>query len=103
MAQRLIFAAVDVNPSSSAGDNDKAPAILSNPRVESSDGRNFAGSISRASRSRIAFPYSVRLRRFITRGGRPVTVLRDRSCFIYVVLDAYSVRAGCGISTRHCI
>jgi hypothetical protein len=42
------------------------PATLSNPRLESSAGRNFAGSISSASKSRIAFAYSVRLRRCST-------------------------------------
>ena len=46
--------------------------MLSKPRVESSDGRYLVGSISSASRSRIAFAYSVRFRRCRPGGGRCV-------------------------------
>ena len=46
-----------------------APAMLSKPDVESSDGRYLPGSISRSSRSRTTFAYSVRFRRCSPGGG----------------------------------
>ena len=63
-ARRLIFTAAAVYRSTSAGETRKASAILSKPSLESSAGSSVAASISRASRSRIALAYSVRLRRW---------------------------------------
>ena len=59
----------------SAGDIASVPAMLSKPCVESSDGRNLLASTSRSSRSRIAFAYSVRLRRWRPGGGRCVAAV----------------------------
>ena len=79
IARRLIFPAADRYASSSAGDIPNVPAMLSNPWVESSDGRNFVASTSSASRSRIAFAYSVRLRRCRPGGGRCGVAWRSSS------------------------
>ena len=70
MARRLILPAADRYASMSAGDIVSVPAMLSNPCVESSDGRNLVASTSSASRSRIAFAYSARLSRCRPGGGR---------------------------------
>ena len=59
MARRLILPAADRYASISAGDIVSAPAMLSKPLVESSTGRNLEESTSSASRSRMAFAYSV--------------------------------------------
>ena len=48
IARRLILPAADRYASISAGDIVSAPAMLSKPRVESSDGRNFVASTSSA-------------------------------------------------------
>ena len=63
-ARRLSLRAADRYWSSSAGETERASAMLSNPSVTWSGGSSDATSTSSASRSRIAFPYSVRLSRW---------------------------------------
>jgi hypothetical protein len=55
MARRLILPAADRYDSMSAGDIVSAPAMLSNPWVELSGGRNLAASIFNPMRSRMTF------------------------------------------------
>jgi hypothetical protein len=63
VAMRLILAAAETYDSSGAGEIESAPAMLSKPRVEPSEGRYFAGSISIDSKSRMALAYSARFSR----------------------------------------
>ena len=58
-ASLLIFCAAVTYASTSVDEMPSAPAMLSKPEVESSDGRYFAGSIGRSSRSRTEFAHSV--------------------------------------------
>ena len=69
-AMRLILPAADRYASSSAGENAKAPAWLSKPRLESSDGRNCAASTSMPVKSRTAFAYSARFIRCAPGAGK---------------------------------
>src|SRR6185436_5238201 len=70
IASRLILPAADRYASMSAGEVVSVPAMLSNPWLESSEGRNVVASMLRPSRSRIAFVYSVRFRRCRPGAGR---------------------------------
>ena len=66
VARREIFRAADRYRSSWAVEIESTSALLSNPVSDvSSPGSSAATSISRARRSRIALPYSVRFRRCI--------------------------------------
>ncbi len=62
-ASRLIFRAATKYRPSSVGDIESTSAMLSKPWSDSSAGSSDAASISRASRSRIALPYSNWFRR----------------------------------------
>src|SRR5262252_7510834 len=55
IARRLIFPAAETYASTSVDEMPSAPAMLSKPCVESSDGRYFPASTRSASRSSIAF------------------------------------------------
>ena len=63
MASRLIFRAATKYRPSSVGDIERTSAMLSKPWSDSSAGSSDAVSISSASRSRIALPYSNRFKR----------------------------------------
>src|SRR5690606_41095743 len=63
-ASAEIFDAAERYCSSNDGEILSTSAMLSKPYASSSAGRNSAGSISSASRSRIALPYSVRFSRW---------------------------------------
>ena len=67
---------------------ESAPAMLSKPRVESSEGRYLAGSISSASRSRMALAYSVRFMRCRPGGGIWTTAWRSSSLSSQTVMDS---------------
>ena len=97
MARRLILPAADRYASTSAGDIESAPAMLSNPLVESSDGRNLVASTSSASRSRMALAYSTRFRRCRPGGGRWVTAVRSSSSSNQPTSPSSVVGSGRGI------
>jgi hypothetical protein len=61
-------------------DRPSAPAMLSKPEVESSDGRYFAASIGRSSRSRTTLAYSVRFKRCRPGAGVKGTAAASSSC-----------------------
>ena len=68
-ASRLILRAATRYRCSSVGDIESTSAMLSRPWSDSSGGSSVSGSISSASRSRMALPYSNRFRRWSA--GRP--------------------------------
>ena len=75
-----------------------APAMLSKPDVESSDGRYFAASMSRSSRSRTTLAYSVRFSRCSPGGGVNGFAVRSSSFSNEVTIASNS--AGLAASSR---
>src|SRR5436309_2529448 len=94
---RLILPAAEEYASVSAGDIVNAPAMLSNPCVESSDGRNFDASTSSASRSRITLLYSTRLSRWMPGGIRFVAEWLSSCPSIQVMSASRVVGSGRGM------